>query len=62
MTDLEDRIDDLKFFVALFFDGSTSRCLELDELLWKVRLANRHEPVASRPMADLDDILKELEI
>jgi len=41
---MSDPVEDLKYFVAGFFDGSVQRCMELDELLWLVRLANRHEP------------------
>jgi hypothetical protein len=58
-------IDDLKFFVAEFFDGSVQRCLELDELLWQVRLAHKHEPKSRGPLpppASPDDILKELDL
>lgn len=37
-------IDDLREFVLNHFDGSVPRCIELDELLWRVRLAHKHEP------------------
>jgi hypothetical protein len=37
-------IEDLKDFVAVLFNGSVEHCMELDRLLWEVRLANRHEP------------------
>lgn len=41
---MNEAIDNLKYFVAEFFDGTPQRCRELDELLWEVRLANKHEP------------------
>lgn len=35
----DEVIDNLKYFVAEFFDGSIQRCFDLDELLWEVRRA-----------------------
>lgn len=48
MPALDESIDDLKYFVAGFFDGSLERCFDLDQLLWEVRRAadketNKHE-------------------
>lgn len=37
--DKDETIDNLKYFVAGFFDGSIQRCFDLDELLWEVRRA-----------------------
>lgn len=44
MTAEEEAIQNLRLFVQEHFDGSLSRCLELDSLLWSVRLSKRHEP------------------
>jgi len=41
---MSPEVEALRTFVAEYFDGSLARCMELDELLWQVRLANRHEP------------------
>lgn len=41
---MSPEVEALRAFVAEHFDGSLSRCMELDELLWQVRLSRRHEP------------------
>lgn len=39
MTDLQTALHDLRAFVNEHLDGSTSRFLELDELVWAARIA-----------------------
>jgi hypothetical protein len=60
-------IEDLKYFVAEFFDGSVQRCMELDALLWEVRLSKHHEPQmlyyelpSPRPRSDSPPTLEDL--
>lgn len=40
----DEAVTALRLFVAEHFDGSLSRCIELDRLLWEVRLSQRHIP------------------
>ena len=56
MTELEEAVNDLREFVNDHFDGSTSRLLDLDELVWRVRLAHHHEPEMHHIETNLDDI------
>lgn len=41
---MSPEVEALRLFVVEYFDGNLSRCMELDQLLWEVRLAQRHVP------------------
>jgi hypothetical protein len=65
---MSPEVEALRTFVAEYFDGSLARCMELDELLWQVRLANRHEPQmlhydevpVAKPPKGIDDLLADI--
>lgn len=41
---MNEALDNLREFVNNHLDGSTSRFLELDQLVWEARLAWGHKP------------------
>ncbi len=58
---VDDPVLTLRLFVQEYFDGSFSRCLELDQLLWEVRLAKHHEPqMLHQPPVGAPDLYDDL--